>query len=210
MMARDAYRDPDTSADHIHDLRLLLAYMGADDIRRASAHRRTAGEIAWHAMSGRCDDDDPRLELDGWPECACASCGCSEPATQTDDGGEPVCDACAEYAIDADGEVHCSRCDDVEEVTECCGAGGQMHSHCRLRPPQMPKSDPDGGWAVWWESTGAESHLVERYATRAAADQAVAAHDWPRPGDHTAYLCGYGIRRLADDGAWTHADDEED
>lgn len=196
----------------IHDLRLLLAYMSADDIRRASARYRTAGEIAWHEMSGPCEPDDPRVSLDGWPECECSSGACREPATRIDEGGTPVCDACADYVIDVQGDIHCASCDsdDVEQVVESCGAGDQTRSYYRMRPPAMPESDPDGEWCVWWETAGSDSHVVERYATRAAAEQAVAAHDWPRPGDHTQYLCGYTVRRLAADGeTWTYAEEED-
>ena len=196
---------PDTSAAHLRALRILLtvARMDAGDIRRASRRHQTPGAIAWAAMSGSCDPDDPRVALDGWPECECSSGQCSEPATRTDDGGTPVCDACADYAVDEDGDVHCASCDsgDVEQVTETCGAGGQTRSYFRLRPPAMPEVDPEGEWGVWWDTVGDDAHLVSRHTTRAAAEQAIAAHDWPRPGDHTQYLCGYGVRHLID-GEW--------
>jgi len=48
-------------------------------------------------------------KLDGWPDCQCNSCGCTEPATTTDDSSVPVCEACAEYTVDANGDTVCSR-----------------------------------------------------------------------------------------------------
>ena len=46
------------------------------------------------------------------PSCECGACECSALATCLDDGGIPVCDACSDYTVDEDGEVHCSNCDD--------------------------------------------------------------------------------------------------
>lgn len=65
--------------------------------------------------------------------CTCTACGCREPATTTDDGGNPSCAACAEYTTDDGGDVYCSRCPEVEEVVESCGAGNQTHTYLRMR-----------------------------------------------------------------------------
>ena len=131
-------------------------------------------------------------------ECECSCCNCTEPATTTDDWGIPVCDECSRYVIDADGDLHCAREDDIEEVTECCGAGGQTRTYYRLRPPVMPESDPTGHYAVVWETSGKEYQVIARYTTLAEAEQAVEAHDWPPPADHTRYLCGYAVARWHD------------
>lgn len=48
---------------------------------------------------------------------------------------------------------------------------------------------------------------VTRRTTRELAEQAIAAHDWPPPGDHTQYLCGYSLRVL-EDGQWVVPDRE--
>jgi len=129
-------------------------------------------------------------------KCECA-CGCLHEGTQQDESYW-VCDECAAYALDDDGEVVCSRTGRVE-ATE--------HGY-RLIPPEMPRSDPDGKWAVWWETVGNDAHLCERYASREAAEQAIAAHDWPAPDDHTHYMCGYGVRVMVR-GKWIRYYDDE-
>ena len=127
-------------------------------------------------------------------KCECG-CGCGEDAT-TSDGGVALCAACAEYAVDPEsGEVVCSRDPRAEEITECCGAGGQTRSYWRLRPPAAPAVAPDGEWACYWHTVGDGSRVVSRHATKAEAEQAVAARDWPAPGDHNRYLCGYEVRQ---------------
>ena len=125
--------------------------------------------------------------------CGCG-CGCGEAAT-TSDGGVALCEACAEYVVTESGEVICSRDPRTEEVTECCGAGGQTRSFWRLRPPVAPATTPDGEWACYWAMVGDGSRVVSRHATEAEAEQAVAAQDWPAPGDHTSYLCEFEVRQ---------------
>jgi hypothetical protein len=111
-----------------------------EDMRRP---RESIGEAAFWALPS--DRDDTRLhDLDGWPQCQCTACGCTELATTTDDCDIPTCAACAEYTTDDDGEIHCSRCDDTEVVVESCGAGGQTRTYIRIRPPEMPPADPHG------------------------------------------------------------------
>ena len=130
--------------------------------------------------------------------CECTACGgCAELATTTD-SMVGLCDTCADYTVDADGTVYCARCDEVEVVIESCGAGGQLRSYARMVPPDMPDTDPDGVWGCVWEEgfEGDKDIVVSRHSTRDAAEQAVAAHDWPPPGDHTQYICGYVVRRL--------------
>ena len=127
-------------------------------------------------------------------KCECG-CGCGEDAT-TSDGGVSLCGACAEYVVAPEsGEVICSRDPRVEEVTEYGGVGAEARSYWRLRPPVAPAPDPDGEWACYWHTVGDGSRVVTRHATEADAAQAVAARDWPAPGDHTSYLCGYEVRQ---------------
>jgi len=140
--------------------------------------------------------------------CGCTACGCGEIATTTDDCDVPVCEDCAEYVVDDDGEVHCARCPEVEIVTETCGAGGQLRSYARLRPPDPPDADPEGEWACCWVASGVV-RAVSRHATREGAEQAVEAMDWPPPGQEGRYLCGYEVRRLAGD-QWVMPGDWED
>jgi len=39
------------------------------------------------------------------------------------------------------------------------------------------------------------SSTTSTHAAEAEAEQAVAARDWPAPGDHNRYLCGYEVRQ---------------
>ena len=39
------------------------------------------------------------------------------------------------------------------------------------------------------------SSTTSTHAAEAEAEQAVAARDWPAPGDHNRYLCGYTVRQ---------------
>ena len=133
--------------------------------------------------------------------CTCSSCGCDELATHYDsDAGDRVCAECRDYTCDENGEVYCSRCPETEYVLD----GGR--TYLRLSPPEMPKEDPDGAWACYWETSCDDAHVVSRHSSIEEAEQAVEAHDWPPPGDHTVYLCGYGIRELVD-GEWVRVDD---
>ena len=131
-------------------------------------------------------------------QCECG-CGCGEAAT-TSDGGLYLCGACAEYVVDTSGKVVCSRDPRAEEIVESCGAGGQTRSYWRLRPPVAPAVAPDGEWACYWSVIGPGSRVVSRHATEKDAKQAVAARDWPAPGDPTHYLARYEVRRW--DGEW--------
>ena len=133
--------------------------------------------------------------------CTCSSYKCDELATHYDsDAGDRVCAECRDYTCDENGEVYCSRCPETEYVLD----GGR--TYLRLSPPEMPKEDPDGAWACYWETSCDDAHVVSRHSSIEEAEQAVEAHDWPPPGDHTVYLCGYGIRELVD-GEWVRVDD---
>ena len=113
------------------DIRIALrAGVTADDIRTAHPDT-TLGRLAFDRLEDR--NETSLHGLPGWPTCDCTGCGCTEPATTCDAQGIPVCEACAEYVCDEDGDVHCSRGDDIETVTECCGAGGQTRRFLRLR-----------------------------------------------------------------------------
>lgn len=134
--------------------------------------------------------------------CEC-ECGCRDVATQTDDGGAPVCEECADYVTDGDDEVVCSRSDRTEYVAD--GAGGVV---LRLIPPPEPAVDPNGEWACYWATVGDDDGPAGRYATRQEAAQAVDAKDWPHPDDHTQYLCGWEVRHLVDS-VWVLPDEDE-
>jgi hypothetical protein len=132
--------------------------------------------------------------------CTCSSCGCDEFATHYDSEAGRVCAECAEIVCDENGEVYCSRCPETEYAQD------GSRSYLRLAPPDMPEEDPRGEWACYWGTVGDDAHVVSRHSSREEAEQAVDAHDWPPPGDHTAYLCGYEVRELVDD-EWERVDD---
>jgi hypothetical protein len=133
--------------------------------------------------------------------CTCSSCGCDEFATHYDpDAGDRVCADCQDYVCDEEGEVYCAR----REETEYAWDGDRRF--LRLAPSDMPEEDPEGKWACYWGTVGDDAHVVSRHSSREEAEQAVEAHDWPPPGDHTAYLCGYEVRELVDD-EWERVDD---
>ena len=198
---RDAVVELDAAGLDARQRRLVIEHMGS---------YKSVGAAAFWALN--CDRDNESLhDLPGWPECECTACGCSEPATCTDDGGVAVCGACSDYTIDGDGEVHCSQCDDTEVVSDSWG-----RSITRIKPPEDPETDPEGEYACYWDTCGNEAHVVARwneahvvarYSTRETAEQAVAAKDWPGPGDSTNYLCGYVVRELVD-GNWVRPEEE--
>jgi hypothetical protein len=82
--------------------------------------------------------------------CQCA-CLCDEPATTDDDGGNRVCDACADYTTDADGETHCSREHDGDTCPRCKSAirWGRIATHSPGEP-----NDQDGtcGCGTWYRA----------------------------------------------------------
>ena len=53
-------------------------------------------------------------------KCQC-QCGCDELATTVDDNGDPVCAACVDYYITAQGDVVCSREQGREFCRHCGG-----------------------------------------------------------------------------------------
>jgi hypothetical protein len=59
------------------------------------------------------------------PKCSCPDCDCDDVATTTDDGGNDVCVACADYATADDGTTYCSNCDEYVDDGEYTGGG--MH-----------------------------------------------------------------------------------
>lgn len=190
--------------------RAILRICPDIDLRRAQDRSRggvAAGDLytmAWDQVEH--SEREELAEAGLAPGCECPSCGCDEPATTTDDGANRVCAACEEYTTDDDGETLCSRCEGVETVVESCGAGNQTRSYLRKSPPAMPDADPDGEYAIYWETSGDDAHVCSRHSSYDEAKQAVEAKDWPRPGDNTHYLCGYGIRKLVG-GEWVGVDE---
>lgn len=55
-------------------------------------------------------------------DCQC-QCECGEYATTSDDTSVDVCDECAQYAVDEDGEVVCSRDERYRDDGEWTGGG---------------------------------------------------------------------------------------
>lgn len=170
-----------------------LKAQGCTSLRDAGDVRKTV--LAWQ------DDHGDEAPFGLAIYCGCDACGCDELATTTDEG-IPVCAECAVTASSDTGEVVCLRCPDTEIVHD----GG--HSYLRISPPPMPEEDPEGEFALYWDTVGDDSGVVARFATREEAEQAAAAKDWPGPTDHTRYLCGYTVRVLVD-GEWANPSEED-
>jgi hypothetical protein len=183
-------------------LRILDPYSRHSRVLEYIRDGKSIGEAAWDDSSRDSDREKlAELDLDGWPECSCSCCDCTQPATCTDDGGNACCEACADYTIDDDGNVICSRDDRTETVTESCGGGNQTRSYVRIKPPEAPETDEEGEYALYWETSGNEAGVVSRHSTYEEAKQALDSKDWPRPGDNTHYLCGHSVRMLVS-GDW--------
>lgn len=101
----------DAGHDEARAMRLVLEYLGRDYYAEPDDDR---------------DDDDIVADLlDGVDiectsrPCECESCGCTELASTTDDGGNPSCEACADYYCDENGQPVCSRAQDNETCRHC-------------------------------------------------------------------------------------------
>ena len=172
----------------------------ARDLVRASrkSHYGTPGgeigQMAWDRYLGASYGDHLHNEalhtLPGWPECECWGCGCTEPATQTDDGGVPVCDDCSSYTLDDDGQVVCSNMDVCEEcgesrLSDALDAGG--NSTVRLTGCACERAaaiaeedrDEDGEWAV----VDMDGRIESRHASEAGAN-AYTSHAGERFANH--------------------------
>ena len=68
----------------------------------------------------------------------------------------------------------------------------------------------DGEWCVYWETSGDDEHMVDRYATREQAEAAAELANDELHKRHSGHLlCGYDVRRLVD-GEWVRLDAEDD
>ena len=73
----------------------------------------------------------------------------------------------------------------------------------RSRAEAAGEPDPEGEYAVYWETVGDDAHPVERYSSEEAAEARAAQM---QDGLHRSHpggplLCGYGVRRLVE-GEW--------
>jgi hypothetical protein len=88
-------------------------------------------------------------------------------------------------------------------------------------PPDVPEPptatelyvhDPNGQYAVWWETIGDDAHIVNRYNSYEAAQAVCDEYQreflsrHPHSGGVT-YRCGFGVRMFCDDG-WYSVDEE--
>ncbi len=67
------------------------------------------------------DAMDDTIEIEEEKTCTCGGCGCTEPATTTDDGGAPCCEPCADYYVADEGEVVCARMQTADTPCRHCG-----------------------------------------------------------------------------------------
>lgn len=95
--------------------------------------------------------------------CECPDCGgCDETATTTDEGGNDVCAACADYYTTEDGETVCSREQTDDSCRNCgtaiewgpiqTGGGNRIEGRCSCREWRQDERGP-GNWVL---SEGAE------------------------------------------------------
>lgn len=76
--------------------------------------------------------------------CRCL-CGCTEPATGTDDQGELVCDECRSYWLRPDGDVVCAR--------QCGGGDTCPDCHESINWGGILTGDPGSGQSNWREGS---------------------------------------------------------
>ena len=73
---------------------------------------------------------------------------------------------------------------------------------------EIHETDPSGKYAVYWETSGDDAHVVARYATQEAAAAVCGQRDRELAGRYPGgnLLCGYSVRVLSD-GRWVRLDD---
>lgn len=93
--------------------------------------------------------------------CTC-TCGCTEPATTIDDGGNHSCEECADYYTTEDGDVVCSRkqgeteCRHCGEAIEWCsiqtnggpGPGNWREGTCGCEGREWIETEHGGEWRL--------------------------------------------------------------
>ena len=81
--------------------------------------------------------------------------------------------------------------------------GEDAEDYLHRRREEAAEVDPDGEWAVYWETALDDEHVVSRHPTQTAAEAAAALHDQGLKASHPGSLrCGYSVRKLVD-GEWT-------
>ena len=147
---------PEPSAWIGHDLLTPVAGVCWDSwlaVLALAAHEGAAGRGGELALEPE-PEPEPEDELEDEPErqCGCAcGCGCDEPATTTDDGGNPSCAECADYYLDDDGQPVCSREHTAEEPCPHCGQDIDWGGILIGRPGQANWREGTCGCpARWW------------------------------------------------------------
>ena len=97
--------------------------------------------------------------------CGCSECGCSEEATEVDQGsGISLCDACADYTLGPDGEVICSAMTEGGATCHECGETiewGSIHTgqpgnpnirfgDCNCAAHHWEQRDEGGTWRAYY------------------------------------------------------------
>lgn len=79
----------------------------------------------------------------------------------------------------------------------------------RLREERATEDeDPSGEWCVYWQTSGDDDHVVQRYASPEGAACAAALKNAGLKAQHPGHLlCGYEVRSLVD-GEWVESDHE--
>ena len=143
----------------------------ADNVRKRMADGETLDDIANDMVAdalgndAHLDPEDMLRELEALLErypvtCECSCCDCDEPATDTDEGGNPSCAACLTYLSLDDGTLVCSR--QTEDFTRChecyqdiswtgilTGTAGQSNyrlGDCACGKEVWRNEEAGGGW----------------------------------------------------------------
>lgn len=114
----------------------ILAARQTADQRGESVHL-SDDDGEWIVYPARADGSRAACTPTETPTCACTGCGCDDQATRTDDQGYPVCDECADYTVDEDGDVVCSRMTDGGTTCHVCEqtiAWGSIRTHRSGQP----------------------------------------------------------------------------
>lgn len=141
---------------------------------------------------GACDVDVQIGDDEGvWFIQTCDDAGGSDEADDTQYATEEEALAAAETL--------------AEDRDECDGKSSEQYLADKLAARAKEGEDPEGEFALYWETVLEDAGEHTRYSTHAAAvaaaELAQAQFDVANPtsGGGVNYLCGYSVRRLVDE-----------
>ena len=88
--------------------------------------------------------------------------------------------------------------------------GENAEDYLHRRRTESAELDPEGEWAVYWETALDDEHVVSRHPTQMAAEAAAFIHEQKLVASNPGVLrCGYSVRKLVD-GEWIDTEDLKD